>query len=113
MNTVSFVLAVVSVLIASFSQILLKKGADRHQAGLCREYLNIFVILGYGLFVLTTLITILALKDLELTYLPAIEALGYVFVMILSYFILQEKITLRKIIGNFIIVVGILITVLF
>ena len=42
-------------------------------------------------------------------YGPVIDTAAYVFVLLLSHFILKEKITRGKIIGNLIIIAGILI----
>jgi drug/metabolite transporter (DMT)-like permease len=42
-------------------------------------------------------------------YGPVIDTAAYVFVLLLSHFILKEKITKGKIMGNLIIIAGILI----
>ena len=42
-------------------------------------------------------------------YGPVIDTAAYVFVLLLSHFILKEKITRGKIMGNLIIIAGILI----
>ena len=45
----------------------------------------------------------------DMRYGPVIDTAAYVFVLLLSHFILKEKITKGKIIGNLIIIAGILI----
>ena len=103
------ILLVLSVFIASCSQILLKKSAEKEDSSIIREYLNIRVIVGYGMMVVSTILTIFAFKGLDYKNGPIIEALGYIFIMFLSYFFLKEKITKNKIIGNALILLGIIV----
>ncbi len=102
-------LLILSVFISSISQIILKKSASKTYNSILREYLNLYVIVGYGLLVLSTILTILGLTEIEYKNQPIIESLGYIFVMILSRIFLCEKITKRKVIGNALILVGICI----
>ena len=99
-----------AVFIASISQLLLKAGANKNYATLIRQYLNPYVIIGYGLMVVSTLLFILA-YHLGLGYKsgPVYEALAYPLILILSFLFLHERITPRKIAGNLIIVLGIII----
>ncbi|MDY2729778.1 MAG: EamA family transporter [Clostridium sp.] len=98
-----------SVLIASISQIILKKSANKEHSSLIKEYLNIQVIVGYGLLFCSTIMTILALKGLPYKNVPIFETLGYVFILVLSNIFLKEKITKKKLVGNIIIILGIII----
>lgn len=100
---------VLSVLIASVSQIILKIGSEKNYKNLIREYLNVYVIVGYGMMVVSTILTILAFKGLDYKNGPIIESVGYIFVMVLSSIILKEKITKKKIAGNLLILLGILV----
>lgn len=108
MNSFMIVL-VVSVVIASFAQILLKKSAEKSYSSPLREYLNPYVICGYGLMFLSMFMTVTAYSGLDYTNVPVIESLGYVMVMILSYFFFREKITKRKVLGMVIILAGIFV----
>lgn len=98
-----------SVLISSFSQILLKKTAEYTYESKMREYLNARVILAYGLFFSSTLITLYAYKVIPLSMGPILEASGYVWVAILSWLFLKEKIKAKKTIGLLVIIAGIVI----
>ena len=95
-----------SVLVASFSQLLLKKGAQNQYANVIREYLNVWVVSGYALMVASTLLTILAYRGLDYKNGPIIESLGFAFVLILSRLFFGEKITKRKVLGNVLIFAG-------
>lgn len=102
-------LLLLSVVIASFSQILLKKSAKKEYDSVIREYLNPYVIIGYGMMVLSTITTILAYRGVEYKNGPVIESSGYILIMILSYFFFQEKITRKKVIGNLLVLLGIFV----
>lgn len=102
-------LLLISVVISSCSQILLKKSAMRAYKSILFEYLNPLVIIGYGMMVVSTITTILAYRGVEYKNGPVIESLGYLLVMILSFFFFKEKITKKKLIGNAIILLGIFV----
>jgi len=102
-------LLILSVLVASVSQIILKKSSGEEHKSFIREYLNVKVIVGYGMMVVSTVLTILAFTGLDYKNGPIIESIGYVFVMILSRIFLKEKITKKKVIGNIIILLGIVV----
>ena len=98
-----------SVLVATISQIMLKKSADRKYDRWIDEYLNFRVIFAYGLFFLSSLLTVYAYKFVPLSLGPVLEASGYVFVSVMGYFILKEKIGKRKFLGLVVIIAGIVI----
>ena len=103
------VLLIFAVLVSSISQIILKKSASKSYNSVLKEYLNVYVITGYILMVISTVLVVLGLKGVPYKNEPIIESLGYLFVMILSNRILGEKITKKKILGNGLILLGILI----
>ncbi len=92
---------VASVVVASFSQILLKKSAAKKYDNVIKEYLNPYVIIGYA--------KILAYHGIEYKKGPVIESLGYILIMILSFFFFKEPITKRKVFGNALILLGIIV----
>ena len=98
-----------SVFISSLSQIMLKKSALKNYDNRIREYLNPLVISAYGIFLLSSFITLYAYKYVPLSMGPILESSGYVFVGILSYLILKEKLNKRKITGMAVILLGIII----
>lgn len=98
---------ILSVLIASFSQILLKKSAEKTYSSVIREYLNPYVIFGYGMMFVSMFLTIIAYSGMEFTNVQIVEATGYIMVLILSYFFFHEKITKQKVLGMIFIFAGI------
>ena len=104
-----FLIAISSVLIADISQIILKKAAMKPYDAWYKAYLNFSVIFAYFLFVVSTVCSVIALRKLPLSLSPMWQSLGQIFVVILSYFFLHEKITKGKLMGIAIIVLGIVI----
>ena len=91
------------------SQILLKQSSNIKYENKIREYLNFRVILSYGMFFLILLLNTWCYTKVEMRYGPVIDTAAYVFVLLLSRLILKEKFTKGKILGNLIIIAGILI----
>lgn len=104
-----YILAFFSLSISAFSQILLKKSAGKKYGNIAREYLNKYVICAYMLYVAALFITTICYGGLKYEFIIILETLGYVFVMVLSRLLLEEKITKKKVIGMFFIITGIII----
>lgn len=98
-----------STFLASVSQVLLKKAALREHKTLLAEYTDWRVILGYGLFVGCTVLTMLAYKGVPLNVGPVLEATGYLYVTFFGVTIFHEKMNPRKLMALAIIILGILI----
>ncbi len=99
----------ISVLISSVSQIMLKKSAEKTYPSKRKEYLNPLVITAYVLFFGTTFISLYALKVVPLSMAPVLEASGYIFVAVLSFIFLKEKLTRKQLIGMALIIIGIVV----
>lgn len=102
-----YALGIVSVVIASFSQILLKKGAMRQYDSLIREYMNGYVISGYVCMFGSVLLTMIVYRGMDFMNVPVLEAIGYALVPLLSFLFFKEALTKRKLIGIACIMAGI------
>ncbi len=110
MKMFSYICALAAVLCASISQIFLKKMADVHQKDtLVKKYLNLGVIFGYSLLLVSTLLNTKAFQVLPLKISPAIDSLGIVLVIIFSKFFLYEKIGKNKVFGIIFILFGVIL----
>ena len=98
-----------AVLISAASQMLLKKGATKQYGSFLKEYLNPWVISGYALMVLSTLCVIFAYRGVAYKNGAIIESLGYLLIMILGRLFFAEKITKKKLLGNLLILAGVLV----
>lgn len=104
-----FLIYLLSVTVASVSQLLLKKSAMKEYDSFLREYLNPYVITGYGMLFLSMFLTILAFRGMDFKNGPVIESLGYVMVLFLSWLFFGEKLTKKKVIGTCCILLGMVV----
>ena len=98
---------VASVIVASFSQVLLKKSAAKKYDNVIKEYLNPYVILGYGGYACVLALNIFLFTKMQFRYGVLSNSLAIVFVMVLSRFVLQEEVTRKKILGAALIIAGV------
>lgn len=108
-SNVSIIIILISSFIVALSQCILKISANKKHDNVIKEYMNTRVIFGYGLFTLSLLLNIVAYQGIPYKLGPIIASSSYVFIMILSGIILKEKITKRKILGNVLILIGIIV----
>lgn len=105
-----YLLVITGIFLSASSQLLLKTSADQTHRNFLASMLNWRVILAYVIFFGSLFINITAMsKGVNLKDLPILESLGYVFVPILSFLVLKEKIELRTILSIVCILVGIYI----
>ncbi|HHW67255.1 EamA family transporter [Defluviitalea raffinosedens] len=109
--------ALLSVFLGAIGQVILKVGAD--QLGelpfsfktLPKDIIHIIkipqIILGIILFSVSFLLWIKVLTKNELSYSYPLVSLNYIIIMIMSVFLLGEEISLRKILGTVLIVLGV------
>ena len=109
MNKTFILIILGGTIFTAVYQIHLKKSSNIKYENKIREYLNFRVILSYGMFFLILLLNTWCYTKVEMRYGPVIDTAAYVFVLLLSRLILKEKITKGKILGNLIIITGILI----
>ena len=111
-NNIYVLLLLFSVFISAISQILLKKSALEKHSSWIREYLNVKVISAYFLFFCAVLIDLIALKFIPVSFVPVIETSSYIFIILFSRIIFQEKISLKQYLAIGLILTGILIYVI-
>lgn len=102
-------LGIVSAIIASFAQILLKKAAEISSDNFFKKFLNVRVIAAYSLLAISLFVNTFVLRYLELKVLPCITATGFLWILLFSYLFLGEKPPLNKLIGTVMIMAGVLV----
>jgi len=108
----SLFLVFFAVLLTGISQVLLKIGSahqGKRKESILNAYLNLPALFAYGLLLLVTVITVIALKEVPLKMFYAIASLNLVVVMFFSSIFLRERITLLKIGTTALIVAGIIL----
>ena len=102
-------LVLLSVLIASGAQMLLKKGAEKGYDSPLRQYLNPWVIGGYGILALSLVLNIFCLgHGVQVKEVSIIESFSYLFVPALSWFFFKETIGWKKTGAILVIIAGVI-----
>ena len=101
---------VCSVFISAVAQILLKKSAQQSHESVIKEYINPYVIIAYAIFLISTILTVIALRKVPLSMAPVIESLGYIFVAVMGYLTVGERFEKQKVIGIILIITGICVS---
>ena len=105
-----YLLVILSVLSAAGAQMLLKQGARKNYASFWRQYLNPWVIGGYGIMGASLLLNIFCLSHgVQVKEVSIFESLSYLFVPLLSWSFFNEKITWRKASAIVVIMVGVVV----
>ena len=105
-----YMLVIFGVLLASVSQILLKTSASKDHSSFIKEYLNGKVIGGYSLLLLSLLLDLCAMHYGVLAKeVSSIESLSYLFVPLLSWFFLRERISKMKCVAIGLIMTGVVV----
>ena len=105
-----YLLVIFSVLSAAGAQMLLKQGAKKQYPTFIRQYLNPWVMGGYGIMGASLLLNIFCLSHgVQVKEISIIESLSYLFVPVLSWVFFKESITWRKAGAIAVIIVGVVV----
>ena len=95
-----YAMAFAAVLIATISQILLKRQANttgQNKSGFIWKFLNVRVIVSYGLLFLSLALNQVALICVPVSVLPCITATSFIWIFLFSAIFLHERPSKRKI----------------
>jgi uncharacterized membrane protein len=111
MMILSLGLVFLAVFLTGISQTLLKIGSRTGGASATffSAYLNVYTISAYAIFLIVTVISVIALIEVPLKLLYTVTSLNFVVVAFLSWAILKEKITENMIIAITLICLGTII----
>ncbi len=109
MNAATLFCMVGITLIGAFGSFFLKLGSSNLKNTVVSFILNRNLIIGIGLYTISTGLYIVLLKKADLSLLYPLTSLSYVWVIILSKILLKEHIGKNKIAGTTLIICGILI----
>lgn len=108
-NPLFYVLMLASATITAFSQIILKKSADKKHKGIIFEYINPYVLFSYVCYFGVLVLNIFIYTKIDYRFGVVINSMASVLVMVFSKLMLKETITRRRIWGNVLIILGIVI----
>ncbi|MDP8201117.1 MAG: EamA family transporter [Candidatus Tenebribacter burtonii] len=106
-QTVAILITLFCAFLASLGQTFFKIGSKTVNANLISWIFNWRIILGMCLYGLSAVLFIIALKHGKLSILYPIIASSYIWVMVISHFILKEQINYFNWIGVFLIICGV------
>lgn len=116
MNMLGLILT--SVFLGAMGQVLVKLGATNLTLDFSSKYIlssilsilkNVPVMCGIISYGISFLLWIKVLSKVELSYAYPMVSLGYVIVMIFSYFLFKENISLLRVIGVIFIIIGVVL----
>lgn len=103
-------LVILAVFAAAGAQMLLKQGARKTYPSFWRQYINPWVIGGYGIMGASMLLNIFCLsRGVQVKEVSIIESLSYLFIPCLSWSFFKEMITWRKAGAIAVIIAGIVV----
>jgi multidrug transporter EmrE-like cation transporter len=110
-----FIFIAFSTLFGVSGQLMLKRGMSRMgdtpgRSTLMYMALSPWVIGGLLIYGFGVLAWLAALSRLEISYVYPFASLGYIGIILGSYFLFKEKISLLRVVGIVTIIVGVLIT---
>lgn len=111
MNSIVFysIIYLIGVIISSFAQLLLKKASSINYNNKIKEYLNFKTLFAYFVFFSATIFSVYSYKGIPLSLGPILGTTEYIFITILSIVFLKEKISIKKILGLSLVLVGIFV----
>lgn len=102
--TIFFVLLLIMTLLGSVASLFLKKASGAE--GLKEMLKNVNLYIGGFLYVASAVLNIYILRHLDYSVVLPLTSITYIWTMVLSYMILKEKITKRKMTGLVLIIIG-------
>lgn len=99
----------IAVLLGSLAQIPLKKSSQMQHDGFFRYFVNAYTIIGYSIMFLASGLSFISVRHIELKYLPIVESLGYVYVLLLGSIVFKERISARDMAASFLIIAGVIV----
>ena len=114
----SLLLIFTSIFMGAVGQLLLKTGMSKigYITGkysdiiqnVLKSFASPYILVGILSYVLSMLLWLIILSRVDLSFAYPMVSVGYVFVIVMSYFILHENISLLRLIGAITICIGIL-----
>jgi len=92
----AFTLMFLCTLLTSFAQYFYKRGANNLSFSLSGIFLNWYLYVGVGMYILGAVMMLIALRGGELSVLYPVIATSYIWVSLISWMLLGETMNLYK-----------------
>jgi drug/metabolite transporter (DMT)-like permease len=100
-----FLLCIVCTLFGAFGGFYFKKSASGSES-IIKILFNLNLYIGGICYCIGAILNIIILKHLPYTIVMPITSITYIWTIIISYFLLKEKITIKKMLGISLIILG-------
>lgn len=104
-------LAIITQFLVALAQLILKMGAVRvdFKKPLIHNFKNKYLLISIFLFLLVPMLSIIAMRVMGFSNFYSFTALSYFFIMLFSWKVLKEDIDRFRIIGNLLVIAGVII----
>jgi multidrug transporter EmrE-like cation transporter len=120
LNKIVFVLILMSILLSSVAQILLKTGmssasvlnaiADGSKPAIFRAITtSVYVLLGLFVYFSSAAVWLFVLAKIDVSTAYPFVAVGFIVTMLLAYFVNGEILSLAKVLGTVLIAIGVVV----
>lgn len=99
-----FMILIFMTLCGAVASLFLKRASGTE--GVLKMFLNINLYIGGGLYLISAVLNVYILRYLDYSVVLPLTSITYIWTMVLSYMILKEKITVKKMIGVLLILIG-------
>ncbi len=99
-----FIILIFMTLCGAIASLFLKRASGTE--GVLKMFLNINLYIGGGLYLISAILNVYILRYLDYSVVLPLTSITYIWTMVLSYMILKEKITVKKIVGVVLILIG-------
>lgn len=103
-----FLLCLIFTLAGAFGGLCFKKAASSSDR-IIKIVLSPYLYYGGILYVIGAFLNIIVLKELKYTVVLPLTSITYIWTIFISYFILKEEITIKKVVGIALIIIGAII----
>lgn len=100
-----YILCAIFTLFGAFGALFFKKASTTNK-GITDMIFNVNLYIGGVFYLIGAILNIVVLKYLKYTVVLPITSITYIWTMLISYFIIKEKITMKKIAGITCIILG-------
>lgn len=99
-----FIILIFMTLCGAVASLFLKRASGTE--GVLKMFLNINLYVGAGLYLISAVLNVYILRYLDYSVVLPLTSITYIWTMVLSYMILKEKITVKKMMGVACILIG-------
>lgn len=99
-----FIILIFMTLCGAVASLFLKRASGTE--GILKMFLNIYLYIGGGMYLVSAVLNVYILRYLDYSVVLPLTSITYIWTMVLSYMILKEKITIKKITGVILILIG-------